>query len=47
LIKSEDLFLIGIVLLTSSIGFAEVDVVESAQALFKEKSRKLGELVAT
>ena len=36
-IKSEDTFLIGYVLFDKLDGFAEVDVVENAQALFKEK----------
>tara|TARA_R110002012_G_scaffold166185_2_gene329562 strand:- start:148241 stop:151993 length:3753 start_codon:yes stop_codon:yes gene_type:complete len=43
-IKSEDTFLIGYVLFDKLDGFAEVDVVESAQALFKEKI-EAGELV--
>ena len=36
-IKSEDTFLIGYVLFDKLDGFAEVDVVENAQALIKEK----------
>ena len=36
-IKSEDTFLVGYVLFDKLEGFAEVDVVENAQALFKEK----------
>ena len=36
-IKSEDTFLIGYVLFDKLDGFAEVDVVENAQALFKQK----------
>jgi len=36
-IKSEDTFLIGYVLFDKLDGFAEVDVVESAQALIKQK----------
>ena len=36
-IKSEDTFLIGYVLFDKLDGFAEVDVVENAQALLKEK----------
>ena len=36
-IKSEDTFLIGYVLFDKLNGFAEVDVVENAQALIKEK----------
>jgi Cu(I)/Ag(I) efflux system membrane protein CusA/SilA len=43
-IKSEDTFLIGYVLFDKLDGFAEVDVVESAQALFKEKI-EAGELI--
>ena len=43
-IKSEDTFLIGYVLFDKLDGFAEVDVVESAQGLFKEKI-EAGELV--
>ena len=36
-IKSEDTFLVGYVLFDKLDGFAEVDVVENAQALFQEK----------
>ncbi len=36
-IKGEDTFLVGYVLFDKLDGFAEVDVVENAQALFKEK----------
>ncbi|WP_158847347.1 efflux RND transporter permease subunit [Algibacter sp. L1A34] len=36
-IKSEDTFLVGYVLFDKIDGFAEVDVVENAQALFQEK----------
>jgi len=36
-IKSEDTFLVGYILFDKLDGFAEVDVVENAQALFKEK----------
>ena len=36
-IKSEDTFLVGYVLFDKLDGFSEVDVVENAQALFKEK----------
>ena len=36
-IKSEDTFLVGYVLFDKLDGFAEVDVVENAQALFKKK----------
>ncbi|WP_026808437.1 efflux RND transporter permease subunit [Arenibacter latericius] len=37
MIKSEDTFLVGYVLFDKMEGFAEVDVVENAQALIKEK----------
>ncbi len=37
IIKSEDTFLVGYVLFDKLDGFAEVDVVESAQALFQQK----------
>ncbi len=43
-IKSEDTFLIGYVLFDKLDGFAEVDVVENAQALFKKKI-ETGELI--
>ncbi|MGY8908509.1 MAG: efflux RND transporter permease subunit, partial [Flavobacteriales bacterium] len=43
-IKSEDTFLVGYVLFDKLDGFAEVDVVENAQALFKEKIDS-GELI--
>ncbi len=43
-IKSEDTFLVGYVLFDKLDGFAEVDVVENAQALFKEKI-EAGELI--
>lgn len=43
-IKSEDTFLVGYVLFDKLDGFAEVDVVESAQALFKQKIAT-GELI--
>ena len=43
-IKSEDTFLIGYVLFDKLDGFAEVDVVENAQALFKKKI-EAGELI--
>ncbi|MFT5737179.1 MAG: Cu(I)/Ag(I) efflux system membrane protein CusA/SilA [Maribacter sp.] len=43
-IKSEDTFLIGYVLFDKLDGFAEVDVIESAQGLFKEKI-EAGELI--
>ena len=36
-IKSEDTFLVGYVLFDKLDGFAEVDVIENAQTLFKEK----------
>lgn len=42
-IKSEDTFLVGYVLFDKLDGFAEVDVVENAQALFQQKI-KAGEL---
>ena len=45
-IKSEDTFLIGYVLFDKLDGFAEVDVVENAQALIKEKIAA-GELTVT
>ena len=43
-IKSEDTFLVGYVLFDKLDGFAEVDVVENAQALFKKKI-EAGELI--
>ncbi len=43
-IKSEDSFLVGYVLFDKLDGYAEVDVVESAQALLKEKIDR-GELI--
>ena len=43
-IKSEDTFLVGYVLFDKLDGFAEVDVVENAQTLFKEKIDS-GELI--
>lgn len=43
-IKSEDTFLVGYVLFDKLDGFAEVDVVENAQALIQEKINK-GELM--
>jgi Cu(I)/Ag(I) efflux system membrane protein CusA/SilA len=43
-IKSEDTFLIGYVLFDKIDGFAEVDVVENAQALFQQKIES-GELI--
>ncbi|WP_179349071.1 efflux RND transporter permease subunit [Winogradskyella pacifica] len=43
-IKSEDTFLVGYVLFDKIDGFAEVDVVENAQALFQEKIDS-GELI--
>ncbi len=43
-IKSEDTFLVGYVLFDKLDGFAEVDVVENAQALIKEKI-DTGELI--
>ena len=43
-IKSEDTFLVGYVLFDKLDGFAEVDVVENAQALFKQKIAT-GELI--
>ncbi|MAD96807.1 MAG: cation transporter [Flavobacteriaceae bacterium] len=43
-IKSEDTFLVGYVLFDKSDGFAEVDVVENAQALIQQKIDS-GELV--
>jgi Cu(I)/Ag(I) efflux system membrane protein CusA/SilA len=43
-IKSEDTFLIGYVLFDKLDGFAEVDVVENAQGLFKQKI-ETGELI--
>ncbi len=43
-IKSEDSFLVGYVLFDKLDGYAEVDVVESAQALLKEKIDQ-GELI--
>ncbi len=43
-IKSEDTFLIGYVLFDKLDGFAEVDVVENAQALFEQKI-DAGELI--
>ena len=43
-IKSEDSFLVGYVLFDKQDGYAEVDVVENAQSLLREKIEK-GELV--
>ncbi|WP_445385390.1 efflux RND transporter permease subunit [Robiginitalea sp. IMCC44478] len=43
-IKSEDTFLVGYVLFDKRDGFAEVDVVENAQALIKERIES-GELI--
>ncbi|MFD0762750.1 efflux RND transporter permease subunit [Lutibacter aestuarii] len=43
-IKSEDTFLVGYVLFDKLDGFAEVDVVENAQALFQQKIAS-GELI--
>ncbi|APG65922.1 cation transporter [Tenacibaculum todarodis] len=43
-IKSEDTFLVGYVLFDKISGFAEVDVVENAQALFQQKIDS-GELI--
>lgn len=43
-IKSEDTFLVGYVLFDKKEGFAEVEVIEQAEA-FLEKKRKSGELV--
>jgi Cu(I)/Ag(I) efflux system membrane protein CusA/SilA len=43
-IKSEDTFLVGYVLFDKLDGFAEVDVVENTQALFKQKI-EAGELI--
>ncbi|MFB9053102.1 efflux RND transporter permease subunit [Formosa undariae] len=43
-IKSEDTFLVGYVLFDKLDGFAEVDVVENAQALFQKKIES-GELI--
>ncbi|MBD0851296.1 efflux RND transporter permease subunit [Maribacter arenosus] len=43
-IKSEDTFLVGYVLFDKMDGYAEVDVVEDAQALIQQKIKK-GELV--
>ena len=43
-IKSEDTFLVGYVLFDKLDGYAEVDVVENAQALFKKKI-EAGELI--
>ncbi len=43
-IKSEDTFLVGYVLLDKKQGFSEVEVVESAQKLFNEKIKN-GELI--